>query len=106
MKTEHTGRWCEGGPRGIDPFCDAPDSLHARHYIAIDRDVVDKSPFEINTHNEEVLWEEVRNTVRDVMNTCYGTDPRHTLAAEAVANKVARGQSVPWGFARHFGRGY
>lgn len=60
--------------------------------------------FEKNTHNANVLWEEVKNEVEGVFNTAYGTDPRHTLAARAVADKIAFGTPVPWSLRKHFGR--
>lgn len=53
--------------------------------------------FKKNTHNEQVLWEAIANEVSIVINTAYGTDPRHTMMARAAADKIAYGKPIPWG---------
>lgn len=55
------------------------------------------------TDSQTELFKNVFEAVETVFNTCYGTDPRHTMAATHVANKVVFGTPIPWSLADHFG---
>ena len=60
--------------------------------------------FKNNTHNEHVLWEEIKNVSELAINSAYGTDPRHNVIARAIADEIAFGVKIPWNFGKQFGR--
>lgn len=59
---------------------------------------------EHDRHVAEVLAEEVRDVVSGLVNSAYGTNPRHALLGIAAANKIVYDQPVPWSLSDHFAR--
>ena len=50
-------------------------------------------------------FNDVKEIVELVINIAYGTDPRHSLLAEAAAAKIVYNDPIPWSLGTHFGRG-
>lgn len=53
---------------------------------------------------DEVVWEAVEKSARALIDTCYGTDPRHGLLAQAIANQAVYGKRPPLDLQQQFGR--
>lgn len=53
---------------------------------------------------DEVVWIAVRKTAQALIDTCYGTDPRHAMLAEAIANEAVYGQRPPLSLQQQFGQ--
>lgn len=52
--------------------------------------------FEAELVDEETLYHQVRKVTTEAVNRAYGTDDRHALLAELVADKVVLDVPIPW----------
>lgn len=55
--------------------------------------------------NEEelALWHKIQQATERAVNTAYGTDPRHPMLGNAVADEVVQDIPFPWGVSKQFG---
>lgn len=79
-------------------------TYHWFHHAVADPNGVEYEGGDTNAGDREEAWEDVRETVEKAVNSCYGTDPRHGLLANAVADQIVYGKPIPWGLAKHFGQ--
>jgi hypothetical protein len=91
--------------RACDIECQSPGTHsgcahHEPYRVLVSHLVAETTPVD----GPQDLREAIRATTQRAIDGAYGTDPRHGLLANAVADEVAYGKRIPLSLSRHFGR--
>ena len=58
----------------------------------------------LNELSNAEIYQTLSTQVEVLLDSLYGTDPRHSLAADALAKKFVYGVPIPWSLTHQFGR--